>query len=210
MYNPKHFRMEDRSQMIEFMHAHSFATLVTTLDGRPFATHVPFVIAADDTEIKLYAHLARANPQWRSFEACDALVIFQGPHAYISPTLYDSPVNVPTWNYVAVHASGSVRILSDAVDSERALQLLIQSLEPAYAEQWNALPTTYKSRMLNAIIAFEIQIEHLEGKQKLSQNRSVMEQLRIISALESEPDLAVNAVAQRMSALQNPSPEPTA
>jgi transcriptional regulator len=205
MYNPKHFRMEDRSQIIEFMRAHSFATLVTIVDDRPFATHLPFVIAVDDTEIRLYAHVARANPQWRSFEVSEALVIFQGPHAYISPSLYDSPVNVPTWNYIAVHAGGPARILSDPSESDRALQSLIQSTEPAYVDQWNTLPVTYKSRMLNAIIAFEIQVERLEGKQKLSQNRSAAEQLRIITALEAEPEPAVSAVAHHMSTLQTSS-----
>ncbi len=207
MYNPKHFRMEDRAQIIEFMRGHSFATLVTVLDGRPFATHLPFVIQTNDTSIKLQAHLARANPHWHAFETGhEALVIFGGPHAYISPSLYDSPVNVPTWNYVAVHASGPIHILHELETSEHAIQALIESLEPAYTEQWNELPDTYKTRLLNAIITFEIQIERLEGKQKLSQNRSVAEQLRIIAALETS-DSAAQAIAEHMSALQSASPD---
>ncbi len=112
MYVPGHFRVDDPETLRAFMRAHAFATLVTVVDGAPFATHVPFLV--DDAKggeeaagLVLRAHVARANPQWRTLEEQDALVIFSGPHAYVSPAWYGAAESVPTWNYTAVHAYGA-------------------------------------------------------------------------------------------------------
>jgi len=106
MYIPNAFREDDQATLVAFMRAHSFATLVSVVDGTPFATHLPLVISEESGQILLVGHLAKANPHWRALTASDSLVIFQGPHAYISPSLYEKRESVPTWNYIAVHAYG--------------------------------------------------------------------------------------------------------
>src|SRR5882757_4724441 len=118
MYVPSHNRMDDRAEQVAFMRQYSFATLVTSdSQAVPRATHLPFVVVEEGAQMRLVAHLARANPQWRDFtDAGEVLVIFQGPHAYISPNLYQRHPSVPTWNYAAVHAYGSLRLLEGRED----------------------------------------------------------------------------------------------
>jgi len=105
MYTPASNRIEDRARHITFMREYNFAALVTGTEGRLLATHLPFMVIEDDAGLRLQAHMAKANPQWQDFaEGGEVLVIFSGPHAYISPSLYERKPSVPTWNYVAVHA----------------------------------------------------------------------------------------------------------
>ena len=115
MYVPSHNRMQDRAQLLAFMRQYSFATLVTCAAAGPRATHLPFVVEEGAGEsLRLVAHMARVNPHWRDFSGEGGgvvLVIFQGPHAYVSPSHYQRHPSVPTWNYAAVHAMGSLRLL---------------------------------------------------------------------------------------------------
>jgi transcriptional regulator len=106
MYIPHAFREENVETLVEFMRANSFATLVSVLDGAPFATHLPLLADWQDGEVMVSGHLARPNAQWRAFGEGESLAIFTGPHAYISPSLYEKRESVPTWNYIAVHAYG--------------------------------------------------------------------------------------------------------
>lgn len=172
MYLPKHFEESDSALLLEVMRQYSFATLVSTVEGAHFATHVPVVASAVDGKIRINGHVARANPHWRGLQAAPAaLVIFQGPHAYISPTHYTEQNRVPTWNYIAVHATGTTTVHeSDAAK----LAILTESInhdEPGYQVQFDALAPQYRSAMLDAIVGFTIEVEQLQGKFKLGQHR---------------------------------------
>ncbi len=203
MYIPKAFRGEDRPGLLEFMRAQSFATLVSvTEDGSLWASHLPLLTIERGDTVVLLGHVARANEHWKAFGPAESLAIFTGPHAYVSPSLYESVESVPTWNYVAVHAYGVPRVLAaDAPDGiERLLEAMMETYEPAYRRQWDGLPADFQARMLRGIVAFEMPVARLEGKRKLSQNRSRADQERVAQALLGSPDPAAQAVGRLMEA----------
>ena len=177
MYTPAHFEIQDRAELVAFMRRYNFATLVTNEGGNLTATHAPLVVRDGGNEMTLVGHLSKAG-----LPVCfsDVLVIFTGPHAYVSPSLYESKQSVPTWNYTAVHAYGKAR----AVDAEAALLELVNDIEPAYRKQWDELPAEFRAKMIAGVTAFEIQVNRLEGKYKLSQNRPVPDQLRVTEAFD--------------------------
>ncbi|HRI58716.1 MAG TPA: FMN-binding negative transcriptional regulator, partial [Saprospiraceae bacterium] len=114
MYTPSHFSFSEQGDIVDFMRRFNFATIMSQVEGLPFATHLPFVVEeSSEGNLRLLAHFAKANPQWKSLEEQTALVIFSEPHAYISPSLYEKEQNVPTWNYVAVHAYGQATLITD-------------------------------------------------------------------------------------------------
>jgi transcriptional regulator len=198
MYNPHPYRIEDRQTLLSFMRAHNFASLVSTGETGIVATHLPFVIAEHQGQIMLRSHMAKANPHWKLFAADrESLVIFQGPHAYISPAFYDSPVNVPTWNYAAVHAYGLPRLLTGS-ETDSVLAAMMDSFEADYRRQYGELPDDFKRKMLNGIVGFEMAAARLEGKHKLSQNKTVGEQTRIAEALSADPDQAAAETGRMM------------
>src|SRR5215213_7573645 len=147
MYIPNAFRADDVATLVEFMAANSFATLVSTHNGAPVASHIPLVVSAHDGTVKLRGHLARANPHWKAFSTGESLAIFTGPHAYIAPVLYEKRESVPTWNYIAVHAYGVPQIITPA-DSHAALGALMETMferyDPAYAKQWAELSEAFR------------------------------------------------------------------
>ena len=203
MFIPEHFRIEDRAATLAFMRANPFAILISTTPDGPFATHIPVVIKEDiqerDAQLFLRGHVAKANPHWRYLEAQpECLMIFHGPHAYISPKNYNTHENVPTWNYGAVHAYGHARTYSAPEDLQAMLHDLIPTFEPAYAEQWSSLDETYRTRMLSHIVGFEIKVTKLEAKFKLSQNRLRDEQQRVIESLSTSTDTAISGISQLM------------
>lgn len=187
MYIPKPYINTDRADLLAFMRQYSFAALITAPDRIPVATHLPFAIEERGESVLLLSHVAKANPQWQDIESHPALVVFNEPHAYISPAHYDGVQNVPTWNYAAVHAYGSVHLISTPEESAALLEKMMLTYEPAYKAQWDGLPETYKEKMLAGIVAFEIEVSDLQGKKKLSQNKSAAEQARIIAAFEHSP-----------------------
>jgi transcriptional regulator len=181
MYVPEHFVVEDRRELVAFMREHRFATLVSIVDGRPIGSHLPFTIHESVTaDLLLTAHMAKANPHWKALGEGEALVIFAGPHAYVSPSLYESKLSVPTWNYATVHAYGTASIVS----AVPVLEQLIEQVDPAYRAQWDALPEEFKAKMVNGVVAFEIAITSLEGKYKLSQNRPKADQTRVTQSFQ--------------------------
>lgn len=181
------------------MRANPFAILVSSTNSEPFATHVPVVIRETDGKMKLRGHVARANPHWRYLEEqSHCLVIFHGPHAYVSPSNYETRENVPTWNYGAVHAYGEARTFSAIPDLLNMLDDLIPTFEAAYAEQWSSLSESYRTRMLGHIVGFEIAVGRLEAKFKLSQNRTRQEQQNVIDSLGSSTDTAISGTAELM------------
>jgi transcriptional regulator len=192
MYIPNAFRASDQALLHQLMQQHNFATLVTQHEGAPFATHLPFMLDAQrGPHGTLLAHMARANPQWHDFASGQpALVIFQGPHAYITPSWY-APIasNVPTWNYAVAHAYGVPRIIEQNDALRAMLGRLVDTHEAGFAQPWRMeLPDDYLDHMMRAIVGFEIEITRLEGKFKLSQNRPAADQRHVADALAASGD----------------------
>jgi transcriptional regulator len=183
MYIPKINVATDREETIAFMKEFSFATIITAKDNLPVATHLPFIISTADDKIILTSHFARANNQWEHVEDNAVLVIFSEPHAYISPRHYDKELNVPTWNYISVHAYGQGKIIRDSEAVFDVLKATINYYEASYQRQWDSLPGDYKSKMAKGIVAFQVEVTDLQAKMKLSQNRTDTERHKIIDAL---------------------------
>lgn len=198
MYIPKINELKDHDRILAFMQRYSFATVITSVDGKPVATHLPFTIREEAETVVLAAHFARANPQWQSFNGQDVLVIFQGPHAYISPQHYEHAQNVPTWNYIAVHAYGKAHIVTDEAQGYAILEALMQQSEPAFLHQWATLPDHYREGLFKGIVPFEITVTELQAKHKISQNKTARERGQIISALENDADTAAKDIAAYM------------
>ncbi len=199
MYVPEQFRVRDHATAVDFMRANPFAILVSNTDEGPFATHVPVVIRENGDQVTLRGHVAKANLHWRFLDQQPScLMIFHGPHAYISPTNYATQENVPTWNYGAVHAYGDARTYSAHADLLSMLEDLIPTFEAAYQQQWKNLSEVYRTRMLNHIVGFEIVVTKIEGKFKLSQNRLPEEQQNVIDSLCPVHDTAISGTARLM------------
>jgi transcriptional regulator len=190
MYNPAHFAETRVDVLYAFVAAHPLATLVTNGDAVPEATQLP--VFADPAAGLLRCHMARANPQWRALESGKrALVMFSGTDHYITPGWYGSKREhgkvVPTWNYAAVHASGTARLIADAPALLRHLHELTDFHEAGREEPWSVAdaPSEYIEGMMKAIVGIEITVERLEGKWKASQNRPAADQLGVIAGLEA-------------------------
>ncbi len=182
------FRVEEPEQLVAFMQRHPFAVVASHSEGALVATHLPLTVRAEGDELYLRGHFAKANPQWRELEAGSVLAVFSGPHAYVSPRLYEASESVPTWNYLAVHATGAARIVLEPEESEALLYELIERHEPDYRQRWEGLAPRYREGMLRGIVAFELKVERLEGKAKLSQNKTRAERERIVESLAAEAD----------------------
>jgi len=199
VYIPEHFRLRHDGEAVAFMRANPFAILISTTDAGPFATHLPLFEREDGGKIFLRGHVAKANPHWRYLEQqAQCLAIFHGPHAYISPSNYTARESVPTWNYAAVHVYGNARLFSSEQDVRQMLHELMETFEPAYRLQWEELSPTYQENMLRQIVGFEIAATKIEGKFKLSQNRTRQDQANVIASLEKAEDSAVSGVARMM------------
>ncbi len=203
MYVPPHFAVTDRQHLIALMRERSFAMLTTVVEGEPFVSHLPLLWEDDgSTHGRLIGHMARANPQWRHFASgANVLAVFAGPHAYISPSWYESKAQVPTWNYGAVHAYGSPRIVDDRAAVLAILQKLVGTYEGGFARPWRMddLPAGHAENMSKAIVAFAMPIARLEGKWKLGQNKSVADRVGTAVALErlgGEDNLAIAAATR--------------
>ncbi len=199
MYIPEFNRQEDRAATLAFMKANPFAILVSNAEGLPFATHLPLLIDETGDQIVIQGHMAKANAHWKSMkEGEESLVIFHGPHAYISPSLYELRESVPTWNYAAVHVYGEPSLFCDEESLMATLHRMINTFESSYMTQWSELSEQYRSRMMKHIVGFNIKVKRLEAKFKLSQNRTKGEQSRVIQALNQSEDSNISGVAQLM------------
>jgi transcriptional regulator len=204
VYIPHEFQVADTVLLHDLIERFSFATLITTRDGLPVATHLPFLIRRDAGEHgTLVGHVARGNRQWRDFERGDeALVIFQGDHAYVSPSWYVTHPSVPTWNYLAVHAYGVPRLIEDGERIRAILRALVAKNEAGFDEPWSMdLPDDYLRKMIGGIVVFEIPLSRLEGKFKLSQNRPLVDRQRVIATLAASADPTQRALAATMQAV---------
>ena len=203
MYIPSFNSFTDRQDIIAFMQRYSFASIVTVIDGLPIATHLPFLVKEENDKLILQSHFAKANPQAKSITESNSLVIFTEPHAYISPSNYETEKVVPTWNYIAVHAYGQATLLKSPEEKAELLKHTINTFEAGYFKQWQGLPEEYKSRMMNGIVAFEIEVTDLQAKKKLSQNRTDVEKDNIINSLEKSTDANEREIAAYMKQLKH-------
>lgn len=208
MYTPAPFIQDNPEELLRFMQANSFATLVSSSEGKLKATHLPLVIEQSSAgDFKIWAHLAKENDQWPDLEdAKEVMVIFQGPHAYISTKHYQSSVNVPTWNYTAVHAYGVATVNPNPEANLAAIQKLVAATEPEYFSQMDSLPPHYLQKLLTQIVAVEISVTRLEGKYKLSQNRTPREKNQISQYFAGSPNIQEQEMAHLMQS-QNAVPE---
>ncbi len=198
MYIPKLFEVTDLATLHEFIETHSFATLVTAAGERPIATRVPLLLERSrGRQGTLLGHVARANPQWRSFDGeQQCLAMFDGPHAYVSPSWYANAPAVPTWNYAAVHVYGIPRAIHDAEQLARLVDRMVAAYEAGMTEPWpGILPAEFKASMLKAIVGFAIEIDRIEGKFKLGQNRPLEDRLGTVAQLEASSDPAARELA---------------
>jgi transcriptional regulator len=199
MYVPKHNQLEDRAALLAYMRAYSFAALATSGPDGLTATHLPFVIEEEGGRVTLLAHMARANPQWRDFAAGgEALAIFMQPHAYVSPRLYDSRQNVPTWNYVAVHAYGRPVLIEERAAKMELQQKLIRLHDPGYLDQLAELPESYIDAKLAAIVSFFLVATRIDARFKLSQDKNPAERERIARELEASGEGVAAETARLM------------
>jgi transcriptional regulator len=210
MYVPRHFAFPEgaESQLHDLIEAHNFGLLVAgggAADGTaPEAAHLPFVLdRARGALGTLIAHVARANPIWRSFAPDrEVLTVFQGPHAYVSPDWYANNGLVPTWNYIAVHGYGVPRVLADEEQATAALAALSAFMEAGLAPKppWtiDKVGESARRALVRGIVAFEIELTRLEGKQKLNQNRTAQDRAGVIAALQAQGGAEGRALAEAM------------
>lgn len=196
MYAPKYARNMELASIMEFIKHHGFGIIVSQWSGKLLASHIPMEL---QDESKLLGHISRANPQWKNFETGrEVLAIFSGPHTYISSSWYDHE-NVPTWNYMAAHVYGNIRIIEgdELLDSLKSLvdKYEVGSQNPLSVEK---MSPDYIQKSLKGIVGFEISITSMEASYKLSQNRDKKNQLSIINELEKKGDASSASVASEM------------
>ena len=195
MYSPSYNRIEDRSELLAFLRANNFPILVTGTGGVLHASHLPITVHEQGTQIVIDMHMAKSNPQWQEFLDDEVMVIFAGPHAYVSPSWYEEKERVPTWNYAAIHAYGVPVIHSDRKAKADSQRRLIESLDPAWLPKHDALSAEYVGRMLDGIVNFSIPVTRMETRWKLSQNRGRREMERIAAELDKSADPSARALA---------------
>lgn len=202
MYIPEHFSQPDLDELVRLANDFNFGTLITSDAVAPYASHVPFLIDQDPGGgIILRGHLAKTNPHWRKFGNAESLIVFQGPHTYISPTWYENP-GVPTWNYAALHITG----LPEIIDDQQAVyDIVIELTEKHEAANPDPWVPDFPETMLSAIVGFSMRASSIEGKYKLSQNRSTQDRSNVIRELKGpfghnadENQLGVAALMQAM------------
>jgi len=187
MYTPKFNQIADRALLLEAMRAYSFAILFGPRTGPGdsssiTATHLPLIVRDEGPHGLVEGHFARANRHWQALAGHETLVVFPGPHSYVSPTLYTEELSVPTWNYIAVHAHGTLELVEDEASKDALLAGLIAAHEPAFAARWQTMPDGFRRSMLAGIVGFRIPIERIEGKFKVSQNRAPEERRNVQAA----------------------------
>lgn len=198
MYIPKANLTTDKKEIVAFMKQFSFATIITAKESFPIATHLPFVVTIKDDNIILTSHFAKANEHWQDIENCKVLVIFSEPHAYISTKNYDKELNVPTWNYISIHAYGQGKLITETEKIFDILEATIDNYDTSYRQQWDNFPEDYKLKMSKGIVGFEIFVTDLQAKKKLSQNRTDTEKKKIIETLSKSNNTNEQLIAEYM------------
>ncbi len=200
MYVPAAFQEPDLTTLHRFIEGHSFALLCSPGEGAPFASHLPLLLDRQGPPLgALVGHVARANPQWRHADGQRVLAVFSGPHAYVSPAWYEAENVVPTWNYVAAHATGVFRAVHDRDALLEIVRSTVEAYEASRPRPWQlGERNDYLDRMLGGIVGFRIEIEALEGKWKLSQNHPAERREKIVRALREQGGEDAEAIARLM------------
>ena len=191
MYIPKQFEITDQTEIYKFIEANAFGQLISSVQGRPFSTHMPFLVS-DDRQ-KLTGHLAKQNPQYQEIEGQEVLVTLQGAHDYISPSWYSSP-GVPTWNYQTVHVYGICTVFSNPESLKEVVDALTNKYESRFKEPWQP---QYKASMLAAIVGLDITIKEIQCTYKLSQNRSSQDRKQVADQLEKSCSVHLSKAMRR-------------
>ena len=198
MYIPDYAIEQDEAAIYDFIQRFGFGLLVTSNSAGPKATHLPFVVKKEKDSLVLTSHMALANPESKTLNDQHILAVFSEPHAYISPKHYNSEVNVPTWNYMAVHCYGKAVVVETYDEKIHVLEDMIAVYEADYLDQWKRLSEKYKVGMCSELVAFNITVDHIEAKSKLSQNKRKDEQSRIVEALSKRDQTHEQLIAQYM------------
>ena len=207
MYIPAAFNETDLNKLFEFIEQHSFGILVSQHGGAPFASHLPFLTDRNaGPKGQLIGHMARANPHWTQAEGQSVVCVFSGPHAYISPTWYEAANAVPTWNYAAVHVTGKFQAIHDPEELLHILTRTVNVYESRQAVPWQFdTSNEFYKKLALSIVGFRIQIDNIEGKWKLNQNRPLEQREKVVRALQqsaSPDDLAI-AEMMKLNILAN-------
>ncbi len=197
MYIPKYFREEDRQEILAFLKKNRFPAIVSYDGEKPVATHTPVeVVENPDGTLTIYSHISRANPQWKTLNDQEILLIFQGAHTYISARWYNH-VNVPTWNYMIVHVYGKVRFV-EGDELYQLLSRLVHAHEPDTGYSMEGLPQDYVHKEIKGVVGFAIDVTRIDAAYKLSQNRNDEDHENIIHELEKRGDAQSAKVARAM------------
>ncbi len=198
MYISKLYREEDRNKILEFLKQNEFAILVTYDGEKPTASHLLMEVVEEGENLLINGHMSRANPLWKTFEQNpEVLIIFQGPHTYISPTWYNH-VNVPTWNYQAIHVYGQPRIVTDNAETKTILSRLVTRNEVNASYRLETLPSDFVDKEIKGIVAFQVEATRIEANYKLSQNRNDADYHSIVQHLDEREDEMSHQVAEAM------------
>ena len=197
MYSPSYNRVEDRAEILAFMRENNFPVLVTGLGGTLHASHLPSMVQEEGDKLVIDMHMAHANQQWQEFFDEEVLVIFTGPHGYISPRWYEEKERVPTWNYAAIHAYGVPEMVKDEKAKHANQRRLVEYMDPEWLPKFDALSPQYVSGMLNGIVNFRIPVTRIETRWKLSQNRGRREMELIVEALEKRGETELAALMRK-------------
>jgi len=195
MYSPPYNKVENHGEIVAFMRANNFALLVTGTGGSLHGSHLPVLVHERDGKLSLDMHMARNNPQWKEFFDDEVMVVFFGPHAYVSPRWYEEEERVPTWNYAALHAYGVPKVLDDPKAKHANQRRLVETMDPQWLPSFDALRPDYVKMMLEGIVNFEIEVTRIETRWKLSQNRGRREMELIAAALGKSGDAGDRALA---------------
>jgi transcriptional regulator len=200
MYIPSSFLETDQTKLFDFIERHNFGLLVSQLASEPFATHLPLLLDRQaGSSGTLFGHMARANPQWQAAEG-NVMVVFSGPHAYISPTWYEAENVVPTWNYVAVHVYGKLHVIDGEETILKVLRDLVMFHERSTPTPWNFPENDdFVKKLAGSVVAFQVDISRIEGKWKLSQNQPRQRRENVIDALTLQRDENSQAIAAMMA-----------
>ena len=192
MYQPEHFKVVDRVAVDDFIRQYSFGQLISRVEGRPFVSHVPFLL--DAAADQLLAHLARPNPQWQEIEGQEVLITFQGPHAYVSPSWYHN-AGVPTWNYQVVHVYARARVEQDKAAIAAIIERMSRVHEAGNDQPWQI---EYPKGMLNSIVGLRLDVIECQAKFKLSQNRSRADQKNVAERFEAGGEVSLARAMRRI------------
>jgi transcriptional regulator len=196
MYSPPYNQVEKRAEVVAFMRAHNFPLLVTGTGGALHGSHLPAMVQERAGALVIDMHMAKNNPQWKEFFDDEAMVVFTGPHAYVSPRWYEEKERVPTWNYTAVHAYGIPKVIDERKAKYASQRRLIAAMDPQWLPKFDALRQDYVDGMLEGIVNFEIAVTRLETRWKLAQNRGRREMELIAAQLDKSADSGERALAE--------------